>query len=197
MSEISFELPKAATRIWELPVPIIVDKEKKTLTAYIAGTMEEPADYNELCHLIRNADKDTTIHLYLNTPGGILDSAFVITNALEASDAKVIGHLQGTVASAGTLISMACDEIIAEPHLSFMIHNYSGGVTGKGHEMKARQKFIDKCLSVAFRSSYIGFLTEDEINRVLEGSDLWMGTEEVVERWGKRVEYLRGVTNAK
>lgn len=49
--------------------------------------------------------------------------------------------------------------------------------------MKARQKFMDDSLNEAFTSFYKGFLTDDEIDDVIGGKDLWMGKTEVVERW--------------
>lgn len=192
MSEISFELPKDATRIWDLAVPIVVNEKTKTIDMYVTGTIEEPYIYNEMCYLLNTASEDTTINLHINTPGGIVDSAFMIANAISNSKAKVVGYLTGTVASAGTIISMACEELNATPHLSFMVHNYSGGVQGKGHEMKARQKFTDDHLNTAFKQFYSGFLTEDEMDKVIEGADMWMGTSEVNERWANRVEYLKG-----
>lgn len=192
MSEISFELPRDATRIWDLDVPVVNDVQNKNIKVYLTGAIEEPYHYNEMCYLLGAADEDTTVDIYLNTPGGIIDSAFMIANAINNSKAKVVGHLSGTVASAGTLISMACDELDLTPHLSFMIHNYSGGMAGKGHEMKARQKFTDDHLNDAFKSFYSGFLTEDEMDRVIEGTDLWMNTEEVTERWSNRVDYVKG-----
>ena len=185
-----FDIPKDATRVWDLPVPIVVDKENNTISAYLTGAIEDPHQYSELCYLLTNADEDTVIVLYLNTPGGIIDSAFMVANAIKESKAHVIGHLSGTVASAGTLISMACDELDVTPHLSFMVHNYSGGMQGKGHEMKARQKFTDDHLSDAFSCFYAGFLNEDEMEKVIEGTDLWMGTDEVQERWDARIKHL-------
>jgi hypothetical protein len=71
-----------------------------------------------------------------------------------------------------------------------MIHNYSGGMSGKGHEVKARQRFTDVHLNTAFASFYSGFLTNEEIDNVIDGVDLWMGAEEVSERWKRRVSYL-------
>ena len=192
MSELSFELPRDVTRIWDLPVPIIVNKDTKVVQAYLTGAIDEPYLYNELCYLLGNADEDTVVHLYINTPGGVIDSAFMITTAIKESKAKVIGHLSGTVASAGTIVTMACDEVNVAPHLSFMIHNYSGGMAGKGHEMKARQKFTDDHLNDAFKSFYTGFLSNDDMERVIEGTDLWMGSDEVQERWVARTEYLKG-----
>ena len=191
MSNPIITIPKDPARIWDTVVPIVVDEEKNTVVAYLTGTIEDPSTYNELCYLLHTADKETVFDLYINTPGGIIDSAFMITNAIETSKAKITAYLSGTVASAGTMISLACDKILPAPHLSFMIHNYSGGMSGKGHEMKARQKFTDEHLNTAFKSFYSGFLTDDEMTNVIEGTDLWMGTAEVEERWENRVNYLQ------
>jgi hypothetical protein len=61
--------------------------------------------------------------------------------------------------------------------------------------MKARQKFTDDHLNEAFKTYYTGFLTEEEMDKVIEGTDLWMGTDEVVERWNNRTSYTKGETN--
>jgi len=192
MSGIVFELPKSPTRIWDLAVPIVIDKDERNIKIYIRDTIDEPYNYNEMCYLLATAREGTVVDLYLNTPGGIIDTAFMLADAIKASKAKVVGHLAGTVASAGTIIAMVCDEIEVAPHLSFMIHNYSGGMQGKGNELKARQQFVDAQLNDAFKTFYSGFLTEDEMDRVIEGTDLWMGTDEVAERWNKRVSYMKG-----
>ena len=192
MAELTFDLPRDVTRIWDLAVPIIVDKPSKTIAAYIAGAIDEPYQYNELCYQLQNAPDDYTVTLHINTPGGIIDSAFMIAEAITSCKAKVIGKLSGTVASAGTMITMVCDEVSITPHLSFMIHNYSGGMAGKGHEMKARQKFTDEHLNDAFKAFYSGFLSDDEMEKVIEGTDMWMGSSEVVERWTARVESVKG-----
>lgn len=179
----SIVLPKTPTRVWDFDVPVTEDKETKTVSAFLTGAIGEPREYNELCYLLSTASQDTTFVLHLNTPGGIIDSAFMIVAAIKKSKARVIGSMSGTVASAGTLVSMACDDLDVADHLSFMIHNYSGGMNGKGHEMKARQKFVDVHLNEAFKSFYSGFLSDEEMERVIEGTDLWMGSEEVKIRW--------------
>ena len=81
---------------------------------------------------------------------------------------------------------MSCDELNATPHLSFMIHNYSGGMTGKGHEMKARQQFTDNHLNEAFKFYYTGFLTSEEMQRIIDGTDMWVSSSEVADRWLKK-----------
>ncbi len=67
-----------------------------------------------------------------------------------------------------------------------MIHNYSGGASGKGHEMKAQMDFTDAELNKAFAEIYGGFLTPHEMELVIAGKDLWMGKAELLARWKAR-----------
>lgn len=170
----------ASNNPWDKDVPLITDKYHTD--AYITDTIEAPSMYNELCHKLRTASTFDTFTLHINTPGGMLDSAFMITDAIKRSQAKVTASLTGTVASAGTLITLACDDVYIAPHTSFMIHNYSAVIGGKGGEIKSRQEHTDKALTNAFGEFYSGFLTQKEIKEVIDGKDMWMGTDEVLNR---------------
>lgn len=178
--------------IWEMAVPIV--RSGFRTDAYICDGINEPWDYAELYHTLMNAEEHESFTLYINTPGGMIDSAFMIIDAIKKSKATVTGYLTGTVASAGTMIALACNKLQIADHTSFMIHNYSAGMMGKGHEMKARQEFTDKSLNEAFKAFYQGFLSEKEMEEVIDGKDLWMGKDEVLDRWNTRIEYLSGTT---
>jgi ATP-dependent protease ClpP protease subunit len=182
---------KNIKRVWDNQVPVYKNKTNKSIDAYLTDCIREPYYYSELYHLLLTADKETSFNIHINTPGGIIDSAFMLSNAIKQSKAYTTCFLSGTVASAGTLIALSCEHLEALPHLSFMIHNYSGGMEGKGHEMKARQKFTDEHLNEAFSEFYSGFLTEQEMNNVIDGLDIWMGSKEVTERWNNRVNLLK------
>ena len=179
--------------IWDNVTPIVEVPSNKTLDAYITSDIGEPTDYNELTYRIKTAPSYYTINLHINTPGGVIDGALFIIDAINRTPAKVTAFLTGTVASAGTIIALACDDVVASPHLSFMIHNYSGAIQGKGSEMKAHQEFVDKNLNNAFTDFYEGFLTQQEIENVIDGKDLWLGKEEVDRRWLLRKELLSKV----
>ena len=171
------ELLKPKTSEWDSYVPII--SEKNNTIAYMTDSIEAPSEYNELCYKLKTASPAEVFTLVINTPGGYIDSAMMIIDAIKSSKAKVIAEISGTVASAGTVITLACDEVKVAPHTAFMIHNYSGSVVGKGHEMKAHQEFIDKNLNVSFKEFYRGFLTETEMDQVIDGRDMWMNKTEV------------------
>lgn len=165
---------------WDKYVPIVTNKNYTD--AYITDQIDEPSQYNELCFALKTASPAEIFTLHINTPGGVIDSAVMIIDAIKSSKAKVIASINGTVASAGTIITLACDQVLVADHTSFMIHNYSGGMVGKGHEMKARQEFVDSQLNASFRVFYKGFLSEDEMEDVIDGKDLWMGKDEVMSR---------------
>lgn len=181
MQGITFDLPRDVTRIWDLEVPII--KDGTHVQAYVQDSIVTPSAYSELCYMLRAACEGDTFEIFLNTPGGVIDSAVMLVDAIKESKATVTARLSGTVASAGTIIALACDDLVVGENLAFMIHNYSGGMSGKGHEMKARQQFIDRYLNDAFATFYLGFLSEEEIDKVIEGSDMWFTSAEVKERW--------------
>lgn len=179
--ELSAEVPKKTESIWEDHIPIA--RNGREIDAYIMAEIVNPIEYNELCHLLRNANSKETIRLHINTPGGRLDSATMIIDAIAASDAYIIGVLSGTVASAGTMIALACDELECSSYLEFMIHYFSGGTGGKGNEIKAHSNFIDKHMPMVFKKMYAGFLTDEEIAGMIEGKDIWLNGDEVLARF--------------
>lgn len=170
---------------WNKHVPIkTVDGVK---VAYITDGIQEPAIYNELVHVLRTAEEGSRVELVINNGGGDVEAAIMIVDAMKRSPATVKAFVTGFAASAATIISLAADELEIVPHTPFMIHNYSAGMGGKGHELKARQEFMDKALNDAFCDFYDGFLTSEEMQEVIDGKDMWMGPTEVMERWEKRV----------
>lgn len=176
-----FETTTKSNSVWEQYVPLITNKNHTLV--YITDSIEEPSCYNELCYKLKTASEAEIFTLFINTPGGYIDAATMIIDAIKTSKAKVIANISGTVASAGTIITLACDEVIVADHTAFMIHNYSNrGMSGKGHELRAHQEFMDKSLNEAFRVFYKGFLTDKEMQKVLDGQDIWMGKSEVLER---------------
>ena len=179
--ELGAELPKKTESIWEDHVPIA--RNGREIDVYIMTEIVNPIEYSELCHLLRNANSKEVIRIHVNTPGGRLDSATMIIDAITESDAYIIGVLSGSVASAGTMIALACDELECSSYLEFMIHYFSGGTGGKGNEIKAHSNFIDKHMPMVFKKIYAGFLSDKEIEDMIEGKDVWLNGDEVLERF--------------
>lgn len=151
---------------------------------YITGEIKEPDYYMDMINVLKTADQHDTIFLYLNTPGGYLHTTIQIIAAMKQSSANVVTCLEGEVCSAGTLIFLAGDRHIVNPHSSFMIHSYSHVIGGKGPEVSSRVKHSEILYEKISKSFYSGFLTDQEIAGMLDGKDIWMDSDEVIRRLG-------------
>jgi len=146
-----------------------------------------PQDYAELVELMQDLDETVTIEFHVNTPGGVLDTAIMLINAIVQCKAKVVGKLSGMVASAGTMIALVFDEVEIAPYTSFMVHAWSvSGQAGKANEIEAQNDFAKKETKRLFNEVYAGFLTQREVTKVLKGTDIWLNENEVLERLGKK-----------
>jgi ATP-dependent protease ClpP protease subunit len=151
---------------------------------YIIDEIGEVPPFLDMINVLKTAEQHDTIFIYLNTPGGNLYTAIQIISAIRQSNATVVTCIEGMVASAGTIIFLAGHKHVVNANCSFMIHNYSHGVWGKGNEVNLRVKHSEQYFKKLAHDIYDGFLTEYEINEVLNGKDFWMESEELLERLG-------------
>lgn len=179
----------APKNVWEDYVPIV--ETDTQLQAYFYAGINVPDAYAEFHNKLINLDPSKEVHLYINNGGGFEIGASVVTEAIRNCPSKVVGHLSGLVASAATMITMQCDDIVVSPDVMFMIHEPSfEGLAGKSSEIKAFQDFYHDYTRQMSRQQYLGFLTEEEIERMHNSKELWFNATEVEQRWAKRKEFL-------
>lgn len=152
---------------------------------YITGPIDDEEDYIDLIDALYTGKGNETIIIHLNTPGGRLDIAMQIINAIKGSDAEVITLADGEVASAGSLILFSSTQIAIQPYSYIMLHDGSEGTRGKLNENLKQAQFSHKLITKLYKDIYIPFFSEEEIEQVLEGKDLWLMSEEVNERLKK------------
>ncbi len=73
-------------------------------------------DSEKILRAIRSTPKDKPIDLILHTPGGLVLAASQIARALKDHPAKTTVIIPHYAMSGGTLIALAADEIIMDPH---------------------------------------------------------------------------------
>jgi len=152
---------------------------------YISDQIEDYKPYQDFINILKTAEEHDRILVYLNCPGGDLYVAIQIINAIRTSRANVVTCMDGQVCSAATLIFLSGHEYIVNKHCSFMIHNYSEGVFGKGNEIISRVKHATDWFKKLTYEIYGGFLTDIEIKDMLEGKDIWLDSDEVLLRLQK------------
>lgn len=154
---------------------------------YICSDIGDVGPYIDMINTIKVAEPHDTVFLYLNTRGGNLHTAIQIISAIKQSAATVITSLEGEVCSAGTMIFLSGNKHIVNDNCTFMIHNYSQITGGKGNELKTQVKYSEEYFKKLVSDIYSDFLTDEEIEGVLDDKDIWMGSDEVAERLGDKL----------
>ncbi len=89
-----------------------------------------------------NPERD--IYLYINSPGGIISSAFAIYDTMRHIQAPVNTICMGLAASAGSFLLAAgqSGKRAALPHSRIMMHQPSGGAQGTAADIEIQAKEI-------------------------------------------------------
>ena len=164
---------------------------------YLCGEIAPPENYIEWFQAIRMANENDVIQIHINSRGGNLSTALQFMRVLAETPATVIASVEGDCMSAATMIFLSVDSYQISDHSCFMFHNYSGFIYGKGGEMFDNIMFERKWSEKLMKDVYKDFLTEEEINSILENRDIWMDADEVIERIKKREEIRQSQTNKK
>lgn len=175
---------------WSKSVPIL--KNGTVVTVFLNEEVYNIGTYDELCYTLENT-KATQVRIRLNNGGGDIDSMLSIIDSMKRCQSEIVGVLSGTVASAATMIALHCDKLEVADYTSWLTHYYSGGFRGKGNEIKAKHDFEMVEIPEMFKQIHKDFLTEDEINRVIDGKDIWLNKEQILERFARK---SAGATNA-
>lgn len=156
----------------------------------------EADDFDDEFQMLAQATDGDLIKFDIVTPGGSMDTAHLLCRAIHRTAAHTIGYIGPTCASAGTAIALACEEWEIDDMSSFMIHTGSYGYVGMAPHVKANVDHTDKMMERFVRLTYTGFLTEEEIMRVLDGREMYFEGQELAERLTTFAQYRDAMREA-
>lgn len=124
---------------------------------------------------------DPICHLHICSPGGEIFPAFSTVDTIRKMKSKVYTHIEGSVASAGTLISSIGDKRFMGKHAHLLIHQLSGGMYGKFSEME--DEFYNANTLMKLIKSFYKETTKIPMKKLDEllKKDLWLTAEECLE----------------
>jgi ATP-dependent protease ClpP protease subunit len=180
-----------ATELFKGKPNNLFSKPLTHLHSFYLYELEHPEEYTDWFETIRHASQNDIIKIHINSPGGVLTSATQLMRCLQETEATVICSVEGECMSAATMIFLQADIVEISDHSMFMFHNYSGGTFGKGGEMMDQLQYERMWSEKMLRTVYEDFLTEEEIDLMLNNKDIWMTGEEVTERMELKAEKLK------
>lgn len=160
---------------------------------YLSSAVVEPAAYDSLCALLRGMTERDSVQFYINSPGGSLAGGMAIIQAMRDSPALITTVLHPRGYSMGALLFLAGDILDVRENCQLMFHHYSSVLHGKGNEQAAEVNASVSWYGAIARELCFGFLTEEELDAMLQGKDFWMQTPEIEERVHRMAEAREAV----
>ena len=154
----------------------------------VSQVFGSPHSFDEVIHLLSVATPEDIINFNINSNGGDFYSLVALRNAIRQTEAQVYMNLLGMAASAGSALFLEnADGYKIHEDSCMMIHSMQCGTgytdantiaTRAEHNKKINERFV--------RNTYKDFLTEDEIESVLNSKEIYLEDFEIRERLEKR-----------
>ncbi len=161
----------------------------RTYIIRMSRDITEADDFEDEFQVLAQAGPNDLVQIIINSDGGKLATALLLCKAIRECEAHTIAYIGFTCASAATVVALACDEWEMDENSSFMLHTATYGVYGKGNEIAAQSRHMEKMINRVQYNVYAGFLTQDEITSMIEGKDFWIEGEELAARLTAYAEY--------
>ncbi len=165
-------------------------------TVRFTRAIESADDFEDEFQLFACAGERDVIRLDICSPGGSMDTGHLLCRALSNTAAHTIAYIGPTCASAATAVALACEEWEIDDMSSFMIHTASYGYVGIAPHVKANVDHCDMMINRFVRTTYAGFLNDDEIERVIDGKEVYFEGEELAQRLSAYAVYRQAQRDA-
>jgi ATP-dependent protease ClpP protease subunit len=159
-------------------------------TVNIDEPFVSPSYYRSIVSMLMNCSELDTVIFLINSPGGMLSGLLTLLEGLKMTEAQTIAVMVGECASAASMFALHCDTAYVSDNATMLCHNISYGTGGKGSDILSHVQHVSKTSEKLLRKTYEHFLTQDEINEMINGREIYLDSEEIKERLDKRQALL-------
>lgn len=157
---------------------------------YLCSEITEPKDYLNWFNILNHCSEDDMVYIHINSCGGYLNTSLQLKNAIELCNANVIISIEGACSSGASVVMLGGNQFIISPTAYVMCHTWIGGFSGKASDIKTQSSFDEKWWKKTANLVYQGFMTDKEIEEMLNGKDFWFDADEVQKRLNNRSEFI-------
>lgn len=162
----------------------------RVFNIYLFGAIMSPSQFIPSISCLQAASEEDVVFVHIQTPGGNIDATDTFITAMECCRAPITFIATGGVHSAGSIILMHAENIILSDRFNCLIHNGSTLQGGKFSDFTKSVEFHVARTAKLLRGVYAGFLTEEEIDSVIAGQDIWLDAESFEQRLEKRQKFF-------
>lgn len=160
------------------------------ITIRLDDDIQDASYYGNVIERMSELTENDVVEIVVNTDGGSLNGTLAIVNAIQNCQAEIFCNIEGSAYSGGSLIALACPNIGISPYATMMLHSASGVSGGKMSDHAAMFNFTHDWTTKVIKDSYEGFLTDKELQEMLDGKDFWLDADGILERLEQRAAYF-------
>lgn len=162
------------------------------IDVYIDESVYGPEYYRSVVHAIRNSTENDLIRFRINSNGGDLQGLQSLLSAIWSTDAITEAYIDGSCHSAASLLALNCDNIYVSPVAEMLCHHVRFGTGGKMVDVRGYLDHVAKLSEELLRNTYKDFLSDVELNDIINGKELYLTADEIV----TRLEYKQELQDA-
>lgn len=163
---------------------------------YLQDTIEAYKATQNIVQVLGDADKGDTVLFHLAGYGGSVESGERIINAVTATKALVTMQVEAPVYSMHAFIAVSGNKLVIQPFTYMMFHNSSAinvdcsqaeGIDRNETNEQHCIHYVNAHLSNVYKFIYerATILTPEEKQEILDGKDVYINANQVLERQQK------------
>lgn len=153
--------------------------------------IKDPVYYRAVVERMSTCSEEDVVRFRINSPGGSLSGLLSLLYAIKDTEATCIAEIVGDCHSAASILALNCDSVHVSPYASMLVHYIQFNAGGKGADVRDMVAHTLSQSDRIFKETYSGFCSEDEIERIVEGKQLYLHSEEIAERLESKFEYMQ------
>lgn len=156
----------------------------------LARVITEIDDFEEEIMALEEANQNDLVTIQISSPGGSLETCDFLCRRMKECQAPIVVEIGLTCASAASALCLQADDWIIHDSSTMMVHacSYSPGF-GKEIDVFSSATYTNRINREWVERTYKGFVSEIELQQILDGKDLYFYADDLRERLPKYKEY--------
>lgn len=162
----------------------------RSYSVHINTDIRASSYYSKVFDMLLDSSDADIVTFWISSPGGRIDGLSTLLEGIKMTNAHTLAVIVGEASSAASILALSCDEVVVSDSAESLVHHCRFGAGGKAADVRANVDHTLKITEKLARSAYRGFLTEPELEAMLDGKEYFFDADQLRERIQRRVEYL-------
>ena len=152
--------------------------------------IKDASYYGDVIQRLDACNEGDSVVITVSSPGGDVTGMVALLSAIKSCQAEVVVYIEGEAHSAASIIALNAPQVAVGQYANMMCHNASTYLAGKQHEIQSNWEFNKRYLENIMKDTYKYFLTDSELQQMLDGKDFWFDAEEINTRLERKITML-------